>query len=53
MTAVREGNKLEKEGFARKKPRQSKTTERGGKKQGKKYFFDLSRRKTTLKKTRR
>jgi len=31
MTAVREGNKLEKEGFAEQKPRQSKTTEGGGK----------------------
>jgi hypothetical protein len=41
MTAVREGNKLEKEDFAKKKPRQSKTTERGGKKQRKKNPFLL------------
>jgi hypothetical protein len=39
MMAVREGNKLQKEGFAKKKPKQSKTTEGGGKKQGKKSFF--------------
>jgi hypothetical protein len=45
MAAVRERSKLEKEGFDKKKPGQSKTTEGGGKKQG--------RRRTMLKKTRR